>query len=493
MKIKAKPHGILFFFLLIGLAYSSQTDIRIIYINNVDGYLRACHCPGNLFGGLLYAFGVVDELRAENPNTIFLDAGDLLPAKDWKPKAEYAVEFYNKMKVDAVNIGDQEFWFGTQFLKSLSGKANFPFISANLLVKDREFFKPWLIKEISGIKIGIAGILNPETMNFLDKEKISEVEVLDYRKVLPEILNEFKRQRVSMIILLSHSGLEEDKQIAKQFPEINFIIGAHSENLLKKPVIEGGTAIFQVEHYAHYLGVLDVKVEGNRVINYQNKVVKLESVPVVREAAQIYQTYLDASDALVDSLSLKAKQANRDYKANPKPSDCGSCHFDEYNHWSRTQHAFAWEVITKDGRTTDVSCLSCHTTRFGKSGGFVSAEVTPGLVNVGCVSCHTDFEGHPDKKESMNPISEATCVQCHDKPNSPDFELSYYRKAVLHKMKYHVVRKGDWLSKLAGKYYNNVSRWQIIYRANRAEVKNPDLIFPKQKLIIPAIPENKIH
>ena len=51
----------------------------------------------------------------------------------------------------------------------------------------------------------------------------------------------------------------------------------------------------------------------------------------------------------------------------------------------------------------------------------------------------------------------------------------------------YTVVKGDWLSKIAGYsfIYNDISKWPIIYRANRDQIKDPNLIYPDQILKIP--------
>jgi nucleoid-associated protein YgaU len=49
----------------------------------------------------------------------------------------------------------------------------------------------------------------------------------------------------------------------------------------------------------------------------------------------------------------------------------------------------------------------------------------------------------------------------------------------------YVVVKGDSLSKIAEREYGNANRWREIYEANRATIKNPNLIYPGQKLRIP--------
>lgn len=54
----------------------------------------------------------------------------------------------------------------------------------------------------------------------------------------------------------------------------------------------------------------------------------------------------------------------------------------------------------------------------------------------------------------------------------------------------HTVVQGDWLSKLAEKYYGSVRKWPVIYEANRQTIgRNPDRILPGQRLVIPRLPK----
>ncbi|HNR68919.1 MAG TPA: peptidoglycan-binding protein LysM [bacterium] len=52
---------------------------------------------------------------------------------------------------------------------------------------------------------------------------------------------------------------------------------------------------------------------------------------------------------------------------------------------------------------------------------------------------------------------------------------------------YYEVKPGDSLSKIAKKYYGNAMKYPVIFEANREVIKNPDLIYPGQKLRIPKI------
>ncbi len=49
----------------------------------------------------------------------------------------------------------------------------------------------------------------------------------------------------------------------------------------------------------------------------------------------------------------------------------------------------------------------------------------------------------------------------------------------------YVVKSGDSLSKISQQFYGDANQWRKIYEANRDQIKNPDLIYPGQTLVIP--------
>ncbi len=62
------------------------------------------------------------------------------------------------------------------------------------------------------------------------------------------------------------------------------------------------------------------------------------------------------------------------------------------------------------------------------------------------------------------------------------------------KMIYKVIynkKKRDCLWRIAHKVYRNARLWPLIYMANKDQIKDPDLIFPGQKFVIPEVPEKK--
>jgi hypothetical protein len=126
--------------------------------------------------------------------------------------------------------------------------------------------------------------------------------------------------------------------------------------------------------------------------------------------------------------------------------NCKKCHMKEFNSWSQTKMAKAFSLLQpgaavdakakakldpKKDYTGDATCLACHTTGYGKPGGFVSIAKTPDMAGVGCESCHGPG-GAYTKKEHMSllnkeykkaalvavglvgEITKEQCVSCHN-------------------------------------------------------------------------------
>jgi hypothetical protein len=110
------------------------------------------------------------------------------------------------------------------------------------------------------------------------------------------------------------------------------------------------------------------------------------------------------SGLLVFAVALAMSQVGRAEDHSYEGSNrCRKCHIKEYRSWQKTAMAKAFEVLkpgeraeekTKAGLdpkkdyTKDADCLPCHTTGYGKPGGFVDIAKTPNLAGVGCENCH---------------------------------------------------------------------------------------------------------
>ena len=69
-----------------------------------------------------------------------------------------------------------------------------------------------------------------------------------------------------------------------------------------------------------------------------------------------------------------------------------------------------------------------------------------------------------------------------EKPSDILANITVADDSVYHR---HVVKSGDTLGKIAKHYYKDASKYKAIFEANTDKLKNPDLIYPDQELIIP--------
>ena len=54
-------------------------------------------------------------------------------------------------------------------------------------------------------------------------------------------------------------------------------------------------------------------------------------------------------------------------------------------------------------------------------------------------------------------------------------------------VEYYLIQKGDNLSKIAKQFYGDANKYPKIFEANKEVIKDPDLIFPGQKIRIPKL------
>lgn len=109
---------------------------------------------------------------------------------------------------------------------------------------------------------------------------------------------------------------------------------------------------------------------------------------------------------------------------------CKLCHKEQYESWSETPHAKAWASLSEEEQKNE-ECIGCHITGM--------TEDTTMLVNVGCEACHgpgSEYKSMKVMKDTklsvengLLPITEATCVRCHNK-KSPTFKGFDYAEAL---------------------------------------------------------------
>lgn len=100
---------------------------------------------------------------------------------------------------------------------------------------------------------------------------------------------------------------------------------------------------------------------------------------------------------------------------------CKGCHRDEFYSfikYARKSKSFESIERVKKGLTKEEikGCYYCHTTGYGKPGGFISLEKTPHLKNAGCEVCHGPGEFHVNTRDPSyikRHLTKEDCEVCH--------------------------------------------------------------------------------
>ena len=150
-------------------------------------------------------------------------------ARRW---AEFVLKLYETLGYQIFNIGDTDLGLGVEYLKNLQKKSKIAFISANLKEKKTRspVFKPYLIREIEGIKIGILGLITTEISPNIQKE-LKNYLIENPIQTATETINRFMAS-CDHIVALAHLTPSEIESLAKEVPRISIIIGGNDRSFI---------------------------------------------------------------------------------------------------------------------------------------------------------------------------------------------------------------------------------------------------------------------
>ncbi len=397
-----------------------ETEAMIVYSGPTHGLIEACGCDGNISGGLTKELTVVNRLRQKGLPMLYVHPGDLLPYEKQPIKLKFVAEAASHMGYDAIGVGDQEFRGGFDRLRELATQHQLPLLSENLRdVNGGRIAPGHVIKDLAGIKVGIFSVVSDQWYVF-DKDAFPEgITIEPTREAIAKVLAEFDG-KVDFIVLLSHQDRSIDRKVAREFPEINLIIGGHDERMITSPIRVGRTLILNAGVGGDYVGTVYLAIDPSgdvRVLAHEFGVAS-GVVPKNEKLEEIYRRYVKESKTQPEIYS------DDDPDLFQSSKTCEPCHKKIYQKFMTTKHAQAWQTLEKARRTGEPECWSCHAMGFGRKTGFKSARQTPDLANISCQSCHPVMHDHNDleiKADLDFALNQKACERCHNAVRSPDF------------------------------------------------------------------------
>ncbi|MBQ2645685.1 bifunctional metallophosphatase/5'-nucleotidase [bacterium] len=270
--------------------FSSKTYQSIFYVNDIHGQIPTM----NKINNAATQFDAIME-KLPNVDAFRFSAGDIMIGSNDGVNMASGI-FLNISNIEATAVGNHEFDMGATKLAKIYNNVKEPKLAGNCTIPNNNPLKNQIVSSIimigkSGEKYGIIGAQSPTLIERMkDKSLFEGITISGGKQAYQELQQEvdkLEKQGINKIILLSHSGYEEEKEYAKNISGIDVIIGGHSHDLIfditegknlqyspkGEPVI-----ITQAGRDGKNFGILNVEYDKNGIIiKAQNNVFKTEN------------------------------------------------------------------------------------------------------------------------------------------------------------------------------------------------------------------------
>jgi len=308
---------------LAGLVYRLPADdgyeLTILHTNDVHAHYDSFVPWGELLqGGAARLKTLVDEIRDEEDDVLFLDAGDQFQGTLFFTVggAEVVADVMNDLGYDAMCVGNHEFDAGPAVLADFIDAAGFPVLSANIDASADPDLSgrvyPYAVYDFDDASVGVFG-LTTESTEYASSPGPS-VRFLEVAAAARNTIAELTADGIDIIIALTHQGLAHDMAMANSVGGIDIVVGGHSHTLLglgesaegPYPVVTMSASgepvlIVTAAEWGKYLGRLDVSFTSDGLVSgFAGEPIFIDaSIPEDERVVAILDRYRPAIDALM--------------------------------------------------------------------------------------------------------------------------------------------------------------------------------------------------
>ena len=201
-----------------------EISIEIITTNDLHGNIAPQKAwfmnpgfPPDISGGAALLNYVKENRKESDLEILVFDAGNFFQGHPYgmNDGGLKMIEWMNQLEYTALVPGENDFVLGQENLNKLADKAKFPFLMTNLICDDCKLLsdniKPYIIKDIGDVKIGILGIVNSAIEGLVPSEKIKGIKLENSIKSIEKGVSLLKEKKVNSIIVLTSSGVPWDR------------------------------------------------------------------------------------------------------------------------------------------------------------------------------------------------------------------------------------------------------------------------------------------
>ncbi|MDK9717023.1 MAG: bifunctional metallophosphatase/5'-nucleotidase [Trichlorobacter sp.] len=223
---------------------SSRYQFTLVHMNDTHSHLEPVAVNLAMqgetvtaqLGGFARLKTVVDQMRAEDRELLLLHGGDVVQGTLYFTLFNGLPEFdfLNLLGLDAMTFGNHEFDRGPEAIPAWIKRSRFPWLSANIDFSAEPalagLVKPYLIKEVHGEKIAIIGVTTETTPQ--TTMQVGKVVFNDAAESVRKQVAVLEGMGVNKIIVLSHLGYQQDRELAAKVAGIDIVVGGHSHTLM---------------------------------------------------------------------------------------------------------------------------------------------------------------------------------------------------------------------------------------------------------------------
>src|SRR5216683_8316787 len=258
-------------------------------------------------GGFAHLKTLVDRLRSDvgPERSLLLDGGDLWQGTGQANILQGAdmVEAANLLGIEAMT-GHWEFTYGEAALRSNLERFKGEFLAQNVyLTEEAAFndakafdpasgrvFKPSMIKEIGGYRVAVIGQAFPYVPIAHPRRFAPDWTFGIRDDELQKLVNALRNDdKVDVVLLLSHNGMDVDLKLASRVTGIDVILGGHTHDAIPQPVpvsnAGGITLVTNAGSNGKFLGVLDIDIAKGKVANARYRLLPVFSELLKPDAA----------------------------------------------------------------------------------------------------------------------------------------------------------------------------------------------------------------
>ena len=288
-------------------------ELVILHFNDTHARVKSVEKDGVVTGvGFDRIAQYKQDLLKENPNVLMLDAGDTLHGQPIATlsQGESIVKILNLMGIDAFTPGNHDFNYGFARLQELEKMMNFPIVSANVMDKSgKEVFKPYVIKEMDGFKVGIFGLSTPETSYKTNPKNVETIDFTDTIAAAKKAVEALQKENVDVIIALTHLGLDQgddtSDKVAEAVDGIDIVIDGHSHTTLEEGRMVKNTLIASTGEYDKAFGIVTLKIANGEVTEKSAKLMAAADTKDIVPHPDVVALLADIDKGLNEILSEK--------------------------------------------------------------------------------------------------------------------------------------------------------------------------------------------